>query len=194
METIPRRSFTKQRTQFFQANNKLYEGVGLSTKTLDLPLNTETIKQAHGLMMEDEKDVLVEEYRKLPVLAGCHTFAPAGQIQRYMEGALFRFYKIKKNDAIMAATNLFGNMTNIHPFEDGNGRTCHLILDHVLIQMKCCLFPVISSSFHRHGRGHYIRAVRMFYRTPSILYTKIVKPLVLYWDNFEQNVKMLARC
>ena len=70
--------------------------MGLSTKTLDLPLNTETIKQAHGLMMEDEKDVLVEEYRKLPVLAGCHTFAPAGQIQRYMEGAIFRFYKTKK--------------------------------------------------------------------------------------------------
>ena len=27
-------------------------------KTLDLPLNTEIIRQAHGLVMEDEKDVL----------------------------------------------------------------------------------------------------------------------------------------
>ena len=33
-------------------------------KTLDLSLNTEIIKQAHGLMMEDEKDVLAGEYRK----------------------------------------------------------------------------------------------------------------------------------
>ena len=41
----------------------------------------------------------------------------------------------------MTATNLFGNIINIHPFEDGNGRLCHLILAHVLIQMKCCLFP-----------------------------------------------------
>ena len=32
-------------------------------KTLDLPLNTEIIRQAHGLMMEDEEDVLVGEYR-----------------------------------------------------------------------------------------------------------------------------------
>ena len=33
-------------------------------ETLDLPLSTEIIKQAHGLMIEDEKDVLVGEYRK----------------------------------------------------------------------------------------------------------------------------------
>ena len=33
-------------------------------KTLDLPLSTEIIKQAHDLMIEDEKDVLVGEYKK----------------------------------------------------------------------------------------------------------------------------------
>ena len=49
-------------------------------KTLDLPLNTEIIRQAHGLMMEDEKDVLVGEYRKSPVFAGYHSFAPADHI------------------------------------------------------------------------------------------------------------------
>ena len=45
----------------------------------------------------------------------------------------------------MTATNLFGNIINFHTFEDGNGRICRLILGHVLIQMKCCLFPVILS-------------------------------------------------
>ena len=55
--------------------------------------------------------------------------------------------KTKKDDPIMAATNLFGNIINIHPFEDGNGRICCLILAHVLIQMKYCLFPVILSFF-----------------------------------------------
>ena len=56
METIPGRRFTKQ--QVLQANDKLYEDMKLPTKRLDFPLNTEIIKQAHGLMMEDEKDVL----------------------------------------------------------------------------------------------------------------------------------------
>ena len=94
----------------------------------------------------------------------------------------------------MAATNLFGNIININPFENGNGRTCCLILAHVLIQMKCCLFPVILSSFHRRGRRHYIRAVKMFDRKPSMLYTMILKSLIHCWDNLEQNAKMLARC
>ena len=104
------------------------------------------------------------------------------------------FMRLKKDYPIMAATNLFGTIINIHLFEDGNGRICRLILAHVLIQMKCCLFPVILSSFHRRGRRHYIRAVKMFDRKPSMLYTMIVKSLIHCWDNFKQNGKMLVRC
>ena len=78
-------------------------------KTSDLPLNTEIIKQAHGLMMEDEKDVLAGEYRRSPVFAGYHLFIPASHIERCMEDAIFRFYETKKDDPIMPATNLFGN-------------------------------------------------------------------------------------
>ena len=37
--------------------------------TLGLPLNTKIIGQAHGLMMEDEKDVWAGEYRKSLVLS-----------------------------------------------------------------------------------------------------------------------------
>ena len=58
------------------ANDKLYGGMELPTKT-DLPLNTEIIKQAHGLLIEDEEDVLMREYRKSPVFAGYHIFALA---------------------------------------------------------------------------------------------------------------------
>ena len=34
METIPRRSFTKQRKQFSLANDKMYEGVELPIKNI----------------------------------------------------------------------------------------------------------------------------------------------------------------
>ena len=77
--------------------------------------------------MEDE-NVLLGEQRKLPAFAGYHIFVLADDIERYMENAIFRFYETKKDDTIMAATNLFGNTINIHPFEDRNGRICHLIL------------------------------------------------------------------
>ena len=160
------------------------------------PLNTEIIKQTHKIMMRhrDRKDVLAGEYRRLPVFSGYHIFAPAGHIERHTEGAIFRFHETKKDDPIIAATNWFGNIINIYPFEDGNGRICCLIFAHVLIQMTFCLSLVILSSFHRRGRRHYIRAIKMFDRKPSMLYIMIVKSLVHCWDNFEQNARMLARC
>ena len=177
METTPGRSFAKQRKQFLQSNDKLYEGVRLSTKII----RSSTEQWDHQANPQDHdgrwKRCLVGKYRKSPVFAGNHIFAPAGHIERYMKGALFWFHEAKKDDLIMAATNLFGNI-NIYPFEDGNGRICRLILAHVLIQVKCCLFPVILNSFHRSGRRHYIRAVKTFDRKPSILYTMIVKYLV----------------
>ena len=140
--------------------------------------------------MEDEKDVLAGEYRKSPAFAGYHIFAPASHIERYMEDAIFKFYETKKDDPIMAATNLFGNIINTHSFEDRNGRICRLILAHVLIKMKCCLFPFILSSYHRRGRGHYIRAIKMLDGKASILYTMIVKYLVNCWHNFEPDARM----
>ena len=111
-----------------------------------------------------------------------------------MKDTTFRFHETKKDEPIMAATSLFGNIINIHPFEYGNGRICRLILADVLIQMKCCLFPVILSSFHRHGRRLYIRAVKRYNENPSMLYTMVVKSLIHCWDNFEQNPRILARC
>ena len=163
-------------------------------KTLYLPLNTEIIKQAHVLMMEDKKDDLAREYRKSAALAGYHIFAPTIYIERDMEDAIFRFRETKKDDPIMAATNLSGNIINIHPFEDRNGRVSRLIFAHSIIQMKCSLFPVTLSSFNRRGTRHYKRAVKIFDRKPSVLNTMIVKSLVHCWDNFEQNAKMLAQC
>ena len=130
-------------------------------KTLGSPLNIETIKQTLKIMT-DGKDVSAREYRKSPVFAGYHIFAPVRHVKRYMEYAIFRFHETKKDDPIITATNLFENIININPFEDGFGRICRLILARVFIQMKCCLFPVILSSFHIRGRRHYIRAVNMF--------------------------------
>ena len=127
-DTLPNdeSSFCRQMINCMKAWNYLQN-------TLDLPLNTEIIRQAYGLIMEDENDVLPGEYRRSPAFAGYHVFASASHIERYMEDGIFRFHKNKKDDPIIAATNLFGNIINIYPFENGNGRICHLILAHVLI-------------------------------------------------------------
>ena len=56
-------------------------------KTSDLPLNTKIIKQTLKIMMDG-----AGEYKKLPVFASYHIFAPAGHIERYMEDAIFKFH------------------------------------------------------------------------------------------------------
>ncbi|WP_215898169.1 Fic family protein, partial [Acinetobacter baumannii] len=63
---------------------------------------------------------------------------------------------------------LTGDLINIHPFEDGNGRLCRLLISHVLIESRMSLFPVLLSSFHRRGRRHYIQAVTKFEYKPSL--------------------------
>ena len=65
----------------------------------------------------DGEDILVGEYRMSPAFVGYHIFTPASLIKRYMEDVIFRFHETKKDDPIMAATNLFGNIIKIHSFE-----------------------------------------------------------------------------
>ena len=193
MEIISERHITKQRKQFLQANDKLYEGVELPTKkTLDLPLNTEIIRQAHGWRVKKMSlRMNIELQLYLQAIIFCSS--AAGFIERYMEGAIFRFHKSKIDDPIMAATNLFREIINIHPFEDGNG-SGNLSLDFGSCFDTNEMLPIFShfKPFHRGGRRHYIRAVKMFDRKPSMLYTMIVKSLVHCWDNFEKNARMLG--
>ena len=91
------------------------------------------------------KNVLVGEYRKLPVSTRYYSItAPIGVIERWVKDTNFKFYEAKKNDPIMADTNLFGDIINIHSFKDGNERIFRLILVNVLMQTNCCLFLVTS--------------------------------------------------
>ena len=59
METIPRRSFTKNAGNVCRQMINCKKAWNYLQKTLDLLLNTKTIRKAHGLMIEDGKDALV---------------------------------------------------------------------------------------------------------------------------------------
>ena len=126
-------------------------------------------------MMEDEKGVLVGEYRKSPIFLRYCIFLPAGTIERLVDDALYCNYHLNDPtiDPILAVTNLFVDLINIHPFEDGNGRFCRMILSHVLMLTGCSLFPVLLGSFNERGRRHYIQAVNRYHENPSMPYTMI---------------------
>ena len=100
----------------------------LNTCSLEPNLTPEKLKRVHSMIMQQEKhpngkDVLIREYRKTPAFAGFKMFALASAIKRLMNDALHRYYS-SDDDPIYAATKLFADMINIHPFEDGNGRLC----------------------------------------------------------------------
>ena len=80
-------------------------------------LNTEDIRIAHSLLLPEYGG----EYRTKEAYAGHHMFAPPSTIARAMETAVQNFNK-SDGDPIQAASQLFIDVINIHPFPDGNGR------------------------------------------------------------------------
>ena len=157
------------------------------TQSLKGRLASDEVKSIHELLMRGEP-VLVGEFRQTPAFAGYHEFAPVGAIRRLVVGALSRYYSEESDDPILNAVKLFIDMINIHPFEDGNGRLCRLIISHVLTESGMSLFPVLLSSFHRRGRRHYIQAVKRFGEKPSLFYTMVCQSLVKVWEDFEGNL------
>ena len=116
-------------------------------KTSGLPMNAGTIKKAHKIMRNGM------EYRRLLVFVGYCIFPPADTIGTLVDDVLHRYYHPTSRDPILAAANLFIDLINIHPFEDGNGRLCLMILFCVLVQDGCCgPFTVLLSSFNK-GEG-----------------------------------------
>ena len=105
--------------------------------------------------MMDGKDILVREYRKSPVFLRYRFFPPADTIDRLVDDTVYCYYHPTSRDPILATVDLFIDLIDIHPFDDGNGRLCRMILSNVLIQDGCYVpFPVLLSSFNKRGRRH----------------------------------------
>ena len=139
-------------------------------KISDLLLNIKTIKQTHKIMMDG---VGGGGYRKSPVFADYHVFALASYIERCMEDAIFMF--LKKMIQLWPLQICLETLSVYIHLKMVTEEVVICIMAHVLIQMRCCLFPVILSSFHRLGRRNYIRAVKRYNENLSMLYTMIVK-------------------
>ena len=135
----------------------MHEGNALNTSHIKLSISPkrqdfQTCAQNNDTRRKESgcKRYLDCQYRMSPLSSGYHIFAVIAVIERCMKDVISRFYKAKKDDATMAAAHLFGGIINIHPSEDGNGKICHLIMAHALMQVKCSLFPVLLSSFQRY--------------------------------------------
>ena len=96
----------------------------------------------HGIPLEDGSgDPYAGQYRTVSVVAGFTAFTPAPSVQYEMKKLVQDFNADIEDserrgflDPYMLATKYCHKFVNIHPFVDGNGRTCRLILNAILLK------------------------------------------------------------
>ena len=109
-----------------------------------------TESQKHFLRSLSQKPLTDEQLKKVsndmafPLLPGVFVLKNLKQIFSWLSEELREIQTMEDPDkrlhrAILAATKLFVALISVHPFRDGNGRTCRMMADYVLL--KCGYVP-----------------------------------------------------
>lgn len=175
----------------------------------DAPLSRELILRTHQIMMEnsftsDGRGSSVKTsagyMRSDPaddVCAGWHQFLPSRAVDGAVD-ALVEEYNAKAATGVThpigLATFLFYELITIHPFGNGNGRLCRLMLNWSLMR-DALPFSISFSSGHSSRRQHYLHAIKRA-RVPvdghrGELNVICLVSLQAVLGNFLENVRML---
>ena len=96
---------------------------------------------------------------KEEVYADSHQFVSASDVKQLVHNLCNKYNRTRLSmHPIDAATFLFYEMITIHPFSNGNGRMCRLLLAWSLLK-DGFPFPVSFTSGRRRERLHYIYAI-----------------------------------
>ena len=108
----------------------------------------------------DEKGhpVKAGEIRTLPAFTTGHVYPDASR--ETLERAIQKYYESieRKEHFLLSAATLFYQVIQAHPFQDGNGRLCRLLLNYALGRAGFP-FAVPLTSGHSKARKHYILAI-----------------------------------
>lgn len=173
----------------------------------DSPLSLDLIVETYRIMMsgsynEDKNRhrtvLVVDRVRngKEEVNAGWYQFVPASAVEVCVK-RIAAYYNSHRSDMhpIAAATYLFYEMITVHPFMNGNGRLCRLLLAWSLLK-DGFPFPVSFSSGHCKRRKHYIHAIESA-RKPvhghrGELNTTLLVSMERVLGNYMENKRLLA--
>lgn len=114
------------------------------------------MKQTHkilcsGIPLDDggPQEEYAGIYRQENVMAGFSTFSPAsgvpGDMARLMKEFRWDIGKAERLgelEALFLAAKCCHKLVTIHPFLDGDGRTCRLLLDAILLEYAGILVPL----------------------------------------------------
>ena len=137
-----------------------------------------------------------EIFRSHAVYAQDHVY-PEGdpvQLERGCASILASYNDAIRNGTgfIVSAADLFYKMITLHPFTDGNGRLCRLLVSYALMRAG---FPFIVTltSFHQKSRNHYMIAIFEGRRTGKLhqLRTLILTSAFYIMRNYKEKVNLL---
>src|SRR5262249_14710605 len=83
-----------------------------------------------------------------------HEYCPPIHVQSEMENLVRWYNEYQEDNPIILAAWLHHRFTQIHPYQDGNGRVARTLANLVLVKGE--FFPVVVS---RDQRPHYIEAL-----------------------------------
>lgn len=103
----------------------------------EAPLNTQTIRQVHRIVLKGIDDKNAGRYRTIQVrIAGTDHLPPDPfEVPRLMKDYKnWLFYGEKELRPVEFAALAHFKLVNIHPFVDGNGRTARLLMNLILMR------------------------------------------------------------
>ncbi|MBL8219733.1 MAG: Fic family protein [Bryobacterales bacterium] len=161
--------------RMIQAHQDVLEGVFEMVKG-NRPLSTSAIREMHAALLRDETTIeaidslgrivpimlLKGEYKKQPNNplrpdGHIHEYCPPEHVASEMDRMISLHQQHERNGVppVIEAAWLHHVFTQIHPFQDGNGRVARLLASYVLI--KAGFFPLALND--ERDREVYIRAL-----------------------------------
>ena len=125
------------------------------------PLTVEMVKTAHKLLMSgattsDGTVLTAGEYRSSAAHSGTGYIYPSPTVIGCKVPEILDAFnnRTEGTDIVVAAAKLMYDMVTLHPFQDGNGRLCRLLVSYALMAAGEP-FPVPLHDGHHKCRQHY---------------------------------------
>ncbi len=139
--------------------------------TLDEPLSSELIKQFHyelksGVFEDRANGYAIGDFKKRPNMIGMYRTVSPENVESEMT-VLLEWYLKKEETDVSVLAEFHARYENIHPFQDGNGRTGRLILFR-----ECLKNGIVPVVIEDENRNMYLESLKE-YREENKLYKLI---------------------
>ncbi|KAJ1435217.1 fido domain-containing protein [Ochromonadaceae sp. CCMP2298] len=165
-------------------------------------LDVDDVLTVHRLMMKNatEKDgtfLRSGDFHNVDVRAGEHLYPPGnpGALREACEKIVAEFNSSLGAEGkcfIEVTSKLFYDMITLHPFSDGNGRFCRLLVTYAL-RRAGFPFSIPLSSHHKKSRNHYMLAILECRCTGKMqqLNSLILTSMNYVMRNYSDNVRVM---